>query len=242
MFIDPLGLNITLIGEKEYWVKSFEELQALTDDTLIYDEESGVVTIYKYGEGDKVTGTKLVRELIENENFDLKIQRNGYTKEGVKIGTQIMRGDDKGALVNMNDEFNNNPSIYYLVYNEDGTTSLESMKDTPSFIILGHELIHAYHYMTGTFNHGKGGLRFYVYEGVLYQESIPTYRNNDEFETIGLGYVSPTKMTNSKSICKYYIPSHQNVITENTLRSEHGIRLRAAHDIDPSILSTLNRN
>jgi len=231
MFIDPWGFRATLTGEKKYWQITFDELQTLTDDILTYDKQTGVITIKSYGQGAKVTGTQLVRRLIENNNFDLKIQRNGYDEEERKLGTQVIKASAKGATININDEWNNDPSAYILVANGDGTTSLQAAKDTPSFIFLGHELIHAYHHMNGTFNKKNGGLRYYTYEGKLFSEAMKSNQFNDEFETIGLGYIVSVPIMQGKSLNPRWVPSYYNSITENTLRQEHGLKARAAYTI-----------
>lgn len=81
----------------------------------------------------------------------------------------------------MNDERNNDSLTYVLVRNDESAIVRKSVKDTPSFILLCHELIHAYHHMNNIFNRNSGGFRFYTYDGKIYIEQILSGLFNDEF-------------------------------------------------------------
>lgn len=95
---------------------------------------------------------------------------------------------------------------------------------TPAFISVGHELIHAYHKITGT------EANLYNQKGTYYYDENGIVRWNveagqEELNTVGIDYVYGKGVSNL-SIENFgnsvqHIADNINGFTENALRREH---------------------
>ena len=222
---DPQGLKCQLIGNKQYWSATFNDMQILTDDRLEFDEKTGNVTIGSYGNGKMMSGTKLTRELIESKNFNLLIARNAGNGNGLSAASK------NGATIDIRDVNSSDEMQYFLLKNEDEETFLQSASKTPVYIALAHEMIHAYHHMNGDFNKNKGGKHIFFYNNMFGKEYIKTSRNDDEYSTVGLPFISLKRLPGSRSMNPYYIQSTYSDITENMIRREHNLPYRMAYSL-----------
>ena len=233
-FVDPWGLDGFLSGDPQYWETTFNEMQMLTDDKLDYDRETGKVVILKFGDGNFVTGTQLLRELLTTTDFTVYIERNSRFENGELRPTGEISHKDRGektisAKYNINDEDLNNPNLFILLKDVNGNTYLQSYASTPSYLFLGHELIHAQHRMNGTYNSTVDGIHYYTYNGVTQSEQLYN-RTNEEFETVGIFYYTKDFVNpNSKSINPHCQLSVYQPITENSLRQEHSLDARIVY-------------
>ena len=117
--------------------------------------------------------------------------------------------------------------------NEEGVNVFQSFADTPSYIFLGHEMIHALHHMNGTKGTSASWRYYRDNQGNIKKESLGMHQSKDDFETVGLYYISPIQnpAIHKKINPPYYTPANYRHITENTLRRENGLMLRAAYTV-----------
>ncbi|MBU5451519.1 RHS repeat-associated core domain-containing protein, partial [Acetivibrio sp. MSJd-27] len=231
MFIDPLGLTITLTGTDEEKQKSFNQLQMLTNDELYMDPETGIVTIISKGtmNTDKMltAGSKMVSDLIANDNFDCQIQREYVNNDGCYVDYI-----DDGAIVRMNDWAEEGGNWFYEVSDGKGGVTSDDHKAV-AHIVLGHELIHATHHMNGTLADPSRTVYHNTNNGLIadirYDNNGNRLNISEEYNTVGLyhivGYPNPV---GSSMIYRFYIP-WPNSLTENTLRAEQGLNKRIAY-------------
>lgn len=229
LYVDPWGLaDIFLTGDRQYWVTTFDEMQEITDDTLDYNRETGEVFIVEMGSGKKKTGTALIRDLLnEEDDFTVYVERNDVKTDGSLRGTGLFERRKKSVKININDKELSDLKQHIMLENENGKTYLQSYAETPSFLFLAHELIHAQHRKNGTFNGLYGGTNYYTYNGV--HTEIAEFFYNEEYETVGIQYFTSTPNPNSKSINPYCQISTYQPITENTIRQEQGLDSRIAY-------------
>ena len=225
-FVDPNGLTITLIGTDEERKKSLEQLQMLTNDELYMDPETGVVTIVENGNMniDKtlIIGSEMIFNMINNSEFDGQIQRSYLENNGCWV-----EYTDGGAIITMNDWAEEGGNWFYEVSNEKGEIIYEDHQNV-SYIILGHELIHATHHMNDTVADSSRVVYRYTDEGL-----VADIRNDmnmsEEYNTTGLYHVVELPNPNGDmAIRKFHIP-WPGSFTENALRAEHGLRNRVAY-------------
>ena len=84
--------------------------------------------------------------------------------------------------------------------------------------------------MLGIFENRRAGKNLYVYNGVLYEEVMPLSQTNDEFETVGLNYITPYLNNPKRSMHPRWVPASKNKITENALRREHQLNVLVAYE------------
>ena len=227
-FVDPWGLTITLSGTEDEMEKSFAQLQALTDDELTYDAETGVVTVAKSASGGKkVQGTKMIADLMANQDFNVKIERVSIENDGCYIYY-----NDAGATIQMNNWDEEGDNWGYMVSDGKGGSVWEDHADV-AYIVLGHELIHAVHHMNGTiassdrtvYHYTKGELA----ADIRYDADGNRLNISEEYNTVGLHYiVEYPNSIGGIAIRRISIP-WPGTLTENTLRTENGLNERIAY-------------
>ena len=193
MLMDPSGMTMTLYGEGGDVYRIFQELQSLTNDTLVLIQldfqvdlqDAYGVYILNEGYGSKSVGTELVRRIIGNQAYDCKIGFNGFLN-----GVSITKGDDGHGYM-WYDE-NNVPhsgegcgSKIELSYNDPIAVVEGGVEEVvPLNIRIGHELIHALRYMGGNFkdtgyfvDRSNGNTPYEEYEttGISYYDSNGNY-------------------------------------------------------------------
>ena len=234
-FKDPSGLTITLTGTDEEKQKSFNQLQMLTNNKLYMDSNTGVVSIVEGSMNTDKTltaGTKMIADMIGNENFDGQIQRT-YLKDN---GCWANFTKD-GAIITMNDWAEEGGNWFYEVSNGKGGTTYDDHKDV-AHIILGHELIHATHHMNGTIPSNANLIYYIDGSNKVGIDINMTLNINEEYSTVGLIYYVPASILvkpDANKVINSWIRKTPLVsilpfkITENTLRAEQGLARRTAY-------------
>ena len=196
-YMDPEGTTIVL---DVYPSKLFSTLKKITKDTLQMDD-NGTVTISKlyentfFGKRQKnkwPSGTKLIRALINSKK---RILIYGYYK---CTGSYCYPNNFKVAVF----YYKNNQ----LVKGSGSKVTItlcfqDNSKKNPLYIVLAHELIHAYRYINGM--------------GINRNWICKNHKcNYDECFVVGLSHSSDSLKAYS---CQF---------TENGIRNEHGITKR----------------
>ena len=212
VFVDPWGLMIQLYGTNEERREIFGYLQSLTRDTLklMLDEDYNWWVYYESNDGNaKETGTKLIRELVQNKHTATIQMYNGEDGTIIKaVSTEDAMNPQKGSDVN----------IFLTTKNEYAYVEGMEKEIIPMQIKLGHELVHAIRYMKGQRidkNHSKVsyGVYFYNRRG----NEFVGYDLREELETVGISYIDHLGRIVKASNYAY---------TENALRSEQGYKKR----------------
>lgn len=143
-------------------IRCLLNLQALTDDSVslsaCMDENNNRsynVNLIKASTVNKSTGTNLLRRIVGNKNkltLDYENSRNiktptnimNFTKFDVPNGVTEGSPSGNNAYVSISDRYD--PMIE--IYSQDYSTQ---MSTRPSYIGLGHELIHGLHILEGFF-------------------------------------------------------------------------------------------
>ena len=138
-FWDPLGLTISLPGITSEDDERFVNLQQLTDDELSVDLETGVVSYAAVENVEREVGTNLVREIVDSEvGCEIIIEASGAFAQPIY--------DIRGNLENIIIKFDPNYSPEQWSY-VDGVGF--GFRSKPSFIALGHELVHTIRFIKG---------------------------------------------------------------------------------------------
>ena len=218
MFIDPSGCLLFLRGTEEEKKIILENLQLLTHHELGIDEY-GYVNIVKWNgkDDDFENGTKLLWGLIDTIEHTISIEitdENNRTEPIEQITKEY--GIECGSTV----FFNPDTNVKLFVFNPD-TDELDSQK-CPAHIALAHELIHAYRVMKGQYvplrkrEYEIKTITFQytnIFGKTVYKTGTDTvYFSMEEYFVIGIKYLS-----------------RSNFITENMIREEQGLWLRAAY-------------
>ena len=199
----------------------FDSLEELTDDKIDYSiMESGAyhVWIAEETEGDVSYGTQLIRNIIQNEDELCSI----ITLQDNKSVT--LKENETGVIyvgINLNQPENEN-----IITRIPNSPFVEiSNNQTPLYIILAHELIHADRIMKGTFIP-------YENEETYVYITKPSYEQLSQLPfsifTIAFTNIHIRRDPEEDLITIGILPS-ENVITENQIRQEHGLRLRGGY-------------
>ena len=226
-FVDPSGCFITLSGTEEEIEKSLAQLQMLTNNELMYDSETGRVTIRKYGAANSgktlTAGTKLVADAINNNDFEVSIERIYEEDDGCYC---YYSDDGKSATIQMNDWSEMDENWGYIVSDGDNGYKWERHGDV-AYILLGHELIHATHYMNGSLADPLINVYRYTDTGAVLDDC--RWNVFEEYVTTGLPCIVELPANSSGvSVRRFYIP-FPNSLNENTLRVEQGLSQRLVY-------------
>ena len=209
-FKDPSGLTITLTGTDEEKQKSFNQLQMLTNNKLYMDSNTEVVSIVEASMNTDKTltaGTKMIADMIGNENFDGQIQRtylkdNGCWVDFTKGGTTYDDHKDVAhiilghELIHATHHMNGTiPSNANLIYYIDGSNKVGI--DINMTLNINEE-------------YSTIGLIYYVPASILVKSDANKVINS---------WIRKTPLV---SILPFKI-------TENTLRAEQGLARRTAY-------------
>lgn len=144
--------------------KDFKCFAQLTDDQL--EIINGKVFIQSHGEGNKTSGTELIRYLIEQT--DKKITIKLIPEDGKNNSNCIAQKVDEFSV---EDDLFNGKGLNSIIFGSLGEIILPEIDEegnisnnkTPGFISLGHELIHAFHNAAGM---NKGYIAYGQYFGM----------------------------------------------------------------------------
>ncbi|MFV0546126.1 MAG: RHS repeat-associated core domain-containing protein, partial [Bacteroides sp.] len=190
IFIDPDGRKIVLAGTQAQMQQTLATLQKLTSDQLTVNYSTGVVKIPTLStSGNLPSGTALIRELnsklpgaktvtIDNQN-STGVFPAGITGNVAGHMPNLDATNGVGVDAYVSFDPTSNPTIT----TEDPATGNAQGTNRPNEIGLGHELVHAQHYMTGT----KGtGTTSYTYKDAA-GNTQTTSDKTEEVNTVGLG-------------------------------------------------------
>ena len=201
--VDPDGKKLVLAGSYKERMAILKVLQGLTNDNLLMDRKTGVVTIggKRWSNRNKnyKVGTALVRDVI-NDKRTTTVQVSKKKNETIPENRNdaYLRGTNSTINVTLRPKENC----------VDAGSGYDKNEYTSPEIILGHELIHAYRNMKGiSINTSITKPITTRYRGDA--KSNTADERIDELQTIGIGYNF-----------KY---------TENKLRKEHDATRRTAH-------------
>ena len=112
--------------------------------------------------------------------------------------------------------FYNPYRYYYRPYDLTGQQPVERVP-SPPFVLLAHELIHALHFVEGTFDCRLVPLEFMLSPMV----SVTRWITVDEYRTVGIPFVGPSQSGPAQ-------PARRSgsQITENDIRKENGLSPR----------------
>ena len=223
-YSDPSGLFIVLTGIEDESDERFVALQQLTDDTLKVDFLSGHVSIGTQMSDEHVlrpTGTGLLREIIaSNQGVEII-----FTKGG-SITKMIQVTDDCGNI-------SYTDIVIYYDPNQSGfTQTARGESKTPGYIIMGHELIHAYRGLNRTLVTEGQGVVYPLWEDEILVKDKNDVYDIEELETTGLPYTTfttDTRFEKNSSVSKFNPCQNAftgNTYTENALRAENLLPLR----------------
>jgi hypothetical protein len=240
MWVDPLGLEINVVGTSEYQDEILIQLNLLVDHKLAINSD-GTVYITEYA-SEKTQiyskGNALIERMLENDKYSTTIKERTYSDDPVRT---IYPEEDR--LIRMSTDSENrsgaNAQIYFDVYyksfdvkviidpNSGIVVGTDDKIYNPEYIILGHELIHAdrvmrgveissfvttsYEYLTDI---EPKKFLFIKYDKAVHKEEGPF--KVEEYITIGLKDQHKVK----------------DNITENDIRLEHNLPLRGAYSAD----------
>ena len=203
-YIDPSGLAARIVDNNR---EAFDALQKLTDDVL-YMDEKGKVWIEETRSGDKINGTELVRRILWEKEVTIVIEVNNEVNmtEYDPVTSTITLKTDNPALP---------------TYKSDGSGRSEGV--VPDlFIVLGHELIHADHYINGDYYEKREKRTWNMYYNE-YGTGVDDFSNEEEMRTVGpIQWEVDTGRRNRNA-------KNGDDITENDLRWENGIALRSGY-------------
>ena len=225
-YADPSGLVIKLVGTEDEMQKSFGQLQALTNDELNLDSDTGIITITNTGNMNtdkKLTaGSKMVGDLIANDSVTVSIDRI-YEKND---GCYCYQSSDSEITVAMNDWDEDGGNWGYMVSDGNGGSVFEDHADV-AHIILGHELIHATHYINGTEASPSKIVYRYTNNGLV-ADIRGELNMAEEYGTVGLSHVVEYPAVAGVGVRRLYIP-WPGSLNENTLRAEQMLTKRTEY-------------
>jgi len=212
-FVDPSGLK--MYCEEEHAEDTIQYLTDLCGGSLKFAYESGQIIITKEYESENYASHTLIKNIIEAvEKINIY-----YVKEYENTQNQFL--NSKQTVTWMKDQYGKNVSAYFIYFDPNASVyaevktadgSIAEEKIEPS-IILGHEMIHAYHAITGVYDINSYGSNYFYPDNKTYEE---------EFYTVGLPFISGNGDL-------YQLKSYEGTLTENGLRLENGYNVRVMY-------------
>lgn len=206
--VDPTGNVIEMPKEStvDQIVSVLWNIQQITNDKLTFNfQDNGTVriSIASKGTGKLVTGTNLVRRLVNSENtVSINVTNKGENYESSESPADATNGKGTNVMVYFNPNYN--PDI--TEFDPAGGTIYNAKR--PSFIGLTHELIHADRGMRGIAYNNKE-TEFHAFTNGLGQPDVEEI-SKEEAATVGFNHV------------RWFDAS------ENRIRKEAGLNPRAS--------------
>ena len=252
IYIDPTGWIIVLKGDADERQLLLNTLRKLTDDTIdLHEVEVPIippatqyrVIIMQENEGNLPIGTSLIRKLILNPSA--LVLNHGYNRGQVNYVTPFrgmyFAGATDGTGTSATINFDTRSRVNVLTIDSNG---IIAERRVPDYIILGHEMVHAYHIMTGTMIPPR--IRaMSIYRDSANGGALIHLASAEELRTIGVSYFPlivceddinrPTGMlwwrrhNVTRSDYGEMVGFSSTVFSENALRVEHGLPLRIAY-------------
>lgn len=199
-YIDPTGEKIVVSGDEAYRKKVQEALKKI-DPSASVDLKTGVVSYDKTIDvKGHEKGNKLITRMVDSKHT-VTIKT---TSDGNEAGADN-RDDAADPKKGSGGTVWWNPSGSTTVLTKTKEGKFEN-KGRPTYIGLGHELIHNDHYQRGVYTKSSDKVDYKGLDDKTYKARV------EEIRTVGLG-------------------GHNNAadVTENDLRREGGLELRAAY-------------
>jgi RHS repeat-associated protein len=207
LLVDQGGDSLRLYGTEVQQKQTLAQLQKLTNDELTLYEGKVLIRCHGTVNTDKELniGSRLIEEMIVNQNTVHIFQNTQEDNASYGLEGQPVELESNGVGVGGRIQVDFTHTTTLTVINKETGRAEDGY--TPTHIVLGHELIHAYYKMKGE-SHPDEEMVSYRYineEGI----STPMIQEREEAETVGL--------------------AGNRKFTENKLREEHGYRSRAKY-------------
>ena len=199
-YIDPDGRFLYINGDEDFMCDVKTNLQELSPDALVIKIEDDLAMVLLSGEevdSEHSEGAKLISSLVTDLNNTVTIKNYNDENKYDYLNNEVLF------------DLNSDPGI--LTMQSDGTGRSEHGR--PNYIGLSHELVHAY-------NDIKGVMNFDYYNDVVGLNGQSKHYNSNH----GLGIIYEEFATVGGIEGFSYGDSYP---TENKIRAEHGLRLRA---------------
>ena len=218
MWIDPTGRVIQLAGTDEERQQLLGYLQTLTDHRLSANSD-GIVSIsaretrssYKLF----LYGNELIdRTISSHHTVTINLVTSGYSELLFNLAGGTTAGVGSGGIINLRAGYNHSAITL-------DSAGLAVLTDTPLNIVLAHELIHADRAMRGEIIslNQLGTTSFEVARAALSPARIFGNTTRTVTHTFQLEEMAAIGISHYTSRC----------ITENMIRSEHGLGRRVSH-------------
>ena len=211
LYVDPSGLAITCSEEDSDTIISL--LDELSGNSLELEYQDGEILINKTYDTKNHVGQTLVSELI-NSGETVNINAGILDPNGGINSKWPAFTDPNGAIqiyIDPNDVLGNG-TLYTYVEDSNGNIEKEAFQQ---YIILGHELIHAWREINGLFDYNEEQ-GFIPYDGNMSAAA-------EEYKTMGINYTDA-----AGNLMRNY-SSYNGTITENGLRLENGLNVRVSY-------------
>ncbi len=227
IYVDTNGEEIVLSGTRKEQKSLLRHLQQLTNDKLVVDRTTGIVTVSKAGTQNKgktlTIGTSLISGLItKTKSVTISIGTDpgggsahpaSKTRLGKDDWTKATNGTGDNATVIFD------PTANPQILTENPKTGNVENKPEPDKIALAHELIHVTRIFTGGISFDKDNYTYQTAAAIPAKGKTParpavTVTQNvvkEELRTVGLKGVVGSEPT------------------ENDIRKEHKLNLRGAY-------------
>ncbi|EKO49532.1 RHS repeat-associated core domain-containing protein, partial [Leptospira kirschneri] len=205
---DPTGHEIFISGDDNYKKEVAKDLSKLSGSKIDVDktgkanmrQEIQNTKSQKIEIPQKPIGNKLVTGLMNSDKTIIIKKTDGGN--GANTTNRIAAQNGQGSNAEIKYNLNANPKIPTLQKN--GSVKFESR---PKEIGLAHELIHSEHITKGTVDTGIVEQKFMTSDKMKYKDNVM----KEELRTVGTNYMK------------------KGDITENMIRKENGLKLRAAY-------------
>ena len=221
-FVDPDGQKIVLVGTYKEKMKTLSNLQKLTNDNLIMNRATGVITIGKRRWSNRNSnfsaGTKLIQSIVNSRRtVEIEINSNGDNKSHSIYRQNAYKGTGTDVRITYDPSQKHSPEI--LVANsKDGKSIYEA---SPVIMNLDHELVHAERAIYGRqASDGSNGKEEALGQYLVTKPNGVSYKITDELEELQATGKKST-FINSKRAA-----SGKSEFNENILRREHGYNER----------------
>ncbi|WP_061231638.1 M91 family zinc metallopeptidase, partial [Leptospira noguchii] len=206
---DPTGHTLVISGNDEYKKEVIKDLSDLSGSKVNIDK-TGTVSIkseataksQKIELPTKPFGNKLISGLVNSDKIITIKKTNRENGSDASDRKNAQNGKGSNAVIAYNPKYS--PQI--ATSQKDGSIKFESR---PKKIGLAHELIHGEHFIKGTVNMDLVEQKFSTSDKKKYRDLV----TKEDMRTVGLGQGYTKK----------------GDITENMIRKENGLKLRAAY-------------
>ena len=221
-FVDPDGQKIVLVGTYKEKMKTLSNLQQLTNDNLIMNRATGIITIGKRRWGNRNSnfsaGTKLIQSIVKSKRtVDIEVNSNGDNKFHSIYRQNAYNGTGTDARITYAP--NQKHSSETLVRNsKDGKSIYEA---SPVIMNIGRELVHAKCAIYGRqasdgSNSNEEALGHYS----VMRPNGESFMITDKLEELQTTGIKSTFINSKRAT------SGNSEFNENRLRREHGYNER----------------